>query len=378
MQFQETKAREIEMIEESRQRQGVNISSMQTYSCLQTIRNYIRSKRAVKREDVHHHHHHFYHHHHFHHHLYDCYAPASPLFLTPTETKPAFFAGQQEEPAGVPSITIENIDNENRNPDEGTTGNSTKKFLCPPEQFIPRRESEASLFAGAISIHTEASSSVHEKGIRTTSCVTLTVPGSLSGGGFAAAHASARATSSLPIIQVTPDDTFASAHASATASAALSADNFQSRPRSSSESCSKPKKSHDVDLIPSPSSLRHHQRRHSQPFGLQEIELSKNSPMNSRKWKDLQEIEMKKLEIQTNQLQKESSFVRKISIKRGKDEKHNSKSLGVNDDSIALLRDGGERTTQMASCDARQPTHLECHDNNNTEDVDEKKGNDND
>ena len=221
------------MIEESRQRQGVNISSMQTYSCLQTIRNYIRSKRSVKRENVHHHHHHVIHHHHFHHHLYDCYAPASPLFLTPTETKPAFFAGQQEEPASVPSITIEKVDNGNTSPDDGAKGMSTKTFLCPPEQFIPRKESEAALFAGAISIHTEASSSVHEKEILTTSSVTLTVPGSLSGGTFAAAHATARATSSLPIIKVTPDDTIASVHASASASAGLSADGFQPRPRSS-------------------------------------------------------------------------------------------------------------------------------------------------
>ncbi|XP_031551384.1 voltage-dependent T-type calcium channel subunit alpha-1G-like isoform X2 [Actinia tenebrosa] len=371
MQFQETKAREIELIEESRKRQGVNISSMQTYSCLQTVKNYIRSKRAVKKEDVHHHHHHFYHHHHFHHHLYDCYSPASPLFLTPTETKPAFFAGQQEEPARVPSITIESVDNENSN--EGTTGVSTKPFLLPPEQFIPRRESEASLFAGAISIHTEASSSVHDKEILTTSSVTLTVPGSHSAGTFAAAHATACATSSLPIIKVTEDDTLASAHASASATAALSADRFQSRPRSSSESCSKPKKRHDFDLIPSPSSARRYQRRHSQPFGEQEIELSKRSPMNSRKWLDLQEIEMKKLEIQTNQLQKESSFVRKISIKRGKDEKHNSKS----DDSIALLGDGGIATKQVMSSDAHQPKPLECHDNNNVEDVDEMKSIDN-
>ncbi|XP_048575597.1 voltage-dependent T-type calcium channel subunit alpha-1G isoform X2 [Nematostella vectensis] len=186
MQFQETKAREIELMEENRRRQRYR-SSRFSLSCLEKLRRTFCPGRCQgePKEHIHHHHHHIYHHHHFHHHLYDCYTPSSPgLALSSDEDK---FFGQdicQPDTLQIPEITI----------DEG----DRKAFLRPPEQLtLSRRESDTSVCSHSFSLHAEAKSSVSIDEILTTSSVTLTVPGSPSGF-IAAAHTSVRATTSLP------------------------------------------------------------------------------------------------------------------------------------------------------------------------------------
>ncbi|EDO35498.1 predicted protein [Nematostella vectensis] len=109
MQFQETKAREIELMEENRRRQRYR-SSRFSLSCLEKLRRTFCPGRCQgePKEHIHHHHHHIYHHHHFHHHLYDCYTPSSPgLALSSDEDK---FFGQdicQPDTLQIPEITID-------------------------------------------------------------------------------------------------------------------------------------------------------------------------------------------------------------------------------------------------------------------------------
>ena len=81
MQFQETKAREIELMEHSKKETGLDHPSS-LMSFVKFLRTLCKCASKDKEPQVHHHHHHFYHHHDFHHHLYNCFVPASPVMLS--------------------------------------------------------------------------------------------------------------------------------------------------------------------------------------------------------------------------------------------------------------------------------------------------------
>ena len=79
MQFQETKQRETEMMEENRRRAGLRHMRKERRGlcCLwKPLLDCFRKNRFVN-EHIHYHHHHVYHHH-LHHHLYNCFVPLTP------------------------------------------------------------------------------------------------------------------------------------------------------------------------------------------------------------------------------------------------------------------------------------------------------------
>lgn len=167
MQFQETKAREIELMENSKDESPLRSSKpLKTlFKLLGTVCNY----NSQEKEHVHHHHHHIYHHHHFHHHLYNCFVPPSP--------------GPNSFPsANVPKIEVQ---------EEGTLSSSPnfleepglfQDFLTPPDQ-PSRRGSKTSVCSHTLSIHAETSSavSIEEIVAQTKTSVKLSIPSPTTG-----------------------------------------------------------------------------------------------------------------------------------------------------------------------------------------------------
>ena len=167
MQFQETKAREIELMENSKDE-----SSLRSSKPLKTLFKLLRTFcncNSQEEEHVHHHHHHIYHHHHFHHHLYNCFVPSSP------------------DPNSFPSTHVPKIEVQ----EEGTLSSSPnvleepgllQDFLSPPEQ-PSRRSSKASVCSHTLSIHAETSSAVsmEELVAQTTTSVKLSIPSPTTG-----------------------------------------------------------------------------------------------------------------------------------------------------------------------------------------------------
>lgn len=167
MQFQETKAREIELMENSKDESPLRSSKpLKTlFKLLGTLCNY----NSQEKEHVHHHHHHIYHHHHFHHHLYNCFVPPSP--------------GSNSFPsANVPKIQVQ---------EEGTLSSSPnfleepglfQDFLTPPDQ-PSRRGSKTSVCSHTLSIHAETSSavSIEEIVAQTKTSVKLSIPSPTTG-----------------------------------------------------------------------------------------------------------------------------------------------------------------------------------------------------
>jgi len=167
MQFQETKAREIELMENSKDESPLRSSKpLKTlFKLLGTLCNY----NSQEKEHVHHHHHHIYHHHHFHHHLYNCFVPPSP--------------GPNSFPsANVPKIQVR---------EEGTLSSSPnfleepglfQDFLTPPDQ-PSRRGSKTSVCSHTLSIHAETSSavSIEEIVAQTKTSVKLSIPSPTTG-----------------------------------------------------------------------------------------------------------------------------------------------------------------------------------------------------
>ena len=180
MQFQETKAREIELIESTKGEAQPNSSEP-----LRAVMNFAENLCWCRTEDEpqvhHHHHHHFYHHHHFHHHMYNCYQPASPgIFHSTSTNEPSFVFPSSD----IPDIQVggdaamafpSNAEHCEINPD----------FLAPPDR-VSRRNSRTSICSHTLSIHSETSSEVSFQGIvaQNKSSVTLNVPSPKANGSF--------------------------------------------------------------------------------------------------------------------------------------------------------------------------------------------------
>lgn len=167
MQFQETKAREIELMENSKDESPLR-SSKPLKTLFKMLRAFCNCN-SREQEHVHHHHHHIYHHHHFHHHLYNCFAPTSP------------------DPNSLPSANVPKIEVQ----EEGALSSSPKfleesgsfhDFLTPPEQ-LSRRSSKTSVCSHTLSIHAETSSavSIDEIVAQTKTSVKLSIPSPTTG-----------------------------------------------------------------------------------------------------------------------------------------------------------------------------------------------------
>ena len=167
MQFQETKAREIELMENSKDESRLR-SSKPLKTFFKLLRTFCNCN-SQEEEHVHHHHHHIYHHHHFHHHLYNCFVPTSP------------------DPNSLPSANVPKI----KVHEEGALSSSPKfleepglfqDFLTPPEQ-TSRRSSQTSVCSHTLSIHAETSSavSVDEIVAQTKTSVKLSIPSPTTG-----------------------------------------------------------------------------------------------------------------------------------------------------------------------------------------------------
>ncbi|KAK2571693.1 Voltage-dependent T-type calcium channel subunit alpha-1G [Acropora cervicornis] len=178
--FQETKAREIELIESTKDEAQPN-SSEPLRAVIKFAKNLCSCRTEDEPQVHHHHHHHFYHHHHFHHHMYNCYQPASPgIFHSTPTNEPSFIFPSSDIPniqvggdaaMGFPS----NAEQCEINPD----------FLAPPDR-VSRRNSKTSICSHTLSIHSETSSEVSFQGIvaQSKSSVTLNVPSPTANGSF--------------------------------------------------------------------------------------------------------------------------------------------------------------------------------------------------
>ena len=190
MQFQETKAREIELIENSKDE-----TKLQSSKPLDTLIKFMKNLCNCNSKDaeprVHHHHHHFYHHHHFHHHLYNCFVPASPGIFSNAANGSAFFS-----PPDMPQIKVEGEDEMSFSSNEQEC-EPHRDCLVPPEQ-ASRRNSKSSVCSHTLSIHAEASSAVSIEEIVTQAktSVTLSIPSPTATAGFFAFASSNSANAS--------------------------------------------------------------------------------------------------------------------------------------------------------------------------------------
>ena len=177
MQFQETKAREIELMENSKDKTKLH-SSRPLDTVVKFMQKLCNCKPQGEQARVHHHHHHFYHHHHFHHHLYNCFVPASPGMLSNSAHDSAFFP-----PPDIPQIKVEKEGMSFSSNDEESAEH--QDFLAPAEQ-TPRRSSKTSVCSHTLSIHAETSSavSIDEILAQTKTRVTLNIPSPTAPAGF--------------------------------------------------------------------------------------------------------------------------------------------------------------------------------------------------
>lgn len=170
MQFQETKAREIELMENSKDESPLKLTKP-LRALFQLIRKFCNCKPSQEEEHVHHHHHHIYHHHHFHHHLYNCFVPPSPV--SDSTLSP---------PSEVPRIKIEKEGTLSSPPNTLEESGVLQDFLTPPEQ-TSRRSSKTSVCSHTLSIHAETSSavSIDEIVAQAKASVTLNIPSPTTG-----------------------------------------------------------------------------------------------------------------------------------------------------------------------------------------------------
>ena len=167
MQFQETKAREIELMENSKDESSLRSSKpwKTLFKMLGKFCNY----NFQEKEQVHHHHHHIYHHHHFHHHLYNCFVPPSP--------DPNSFPS-----ANVPKIEVQEEGSLSSSPNFLKETGLFQDFLSPAEQ-PSRRSSRTSVCSHTLSIHAETSSAVSIEEIvsQAKASVQLSIPSPTTG-----------------------------------------------------------------------------------------------------------------------------------------------------------------------------------------------------
>lgn len=178
MQFQETKAREIELIENCKDETKLP-SSRPLDTLIKFMKNLCNCKSQDAAPRVHHHHHHFYHHHHFHHHLYNCFVPASPGIFSNAANGSAFFSSPD-----MPQIKVEGEEEMSFSSHE-MESEPHQDCLALPEQ-ASRRNSKSSVCSHTLSIHAETSSAVSIEEIVTQAktSVTLSIPSPTATAGF--------------------------------------------------------------------------------------------------------------------------------------------------------------------------------------------------
>ena len=181
MQFQETKAREIELMEHSKKETGFHHPSS-LMSFVKFLQNLCKCASKDKEPQVHHHHHHFYHHHHFHHHLYNCFVPASPVMLSNVRNVSDLALSSE-----IPEIKVqEEGEQEVSFPPLSEEFNAYQKCLTSTHEQASRRSSRTSTCSHTLSIHAETASAVSFEDImaETKTSVTLNIPSPTATVGF--------------------------------------------------------------------------------------------------------------------------------------------------------------------------------------------------
>ena len=181
MQFQETKAREIELMEHSKKETGLlHPSSLMSF--VKFLRTLCKCASLEKEPQVHHHHHHFYHHHHFHHHLYNCFVPASPVMLSNVGN-----VSDLARSSEIPEIKVqEEGEQEVSFPPFSEEYDVYQKCLTSTHEQASRRSSRTSTCSHTLSIHAETASAVSFEDImaETKTSVTLNIPSPTATVGF--------------------------------------------------------------------------------------------------------------------------------------------------------------------------------------------------
>ena len=155
MQFQETKAREIELMEHSKKETGFHHPSS-LMSFVKFLQNLCKCASKDKEPQVHHHHHHFYHHHHFHHHLYNCFVPASPVMLSNVRN-----VSDLARSSEIPEIKVqEEGEQEVSFPPFSEEYDVYQKCLTSTHEQASRRSSRTSICSYTLSINAETASAV--------------------------------------------------------------------------------------------------------------------------------------------------------------------------------------------------------------------------
>lgn len=185
MQFQETKARELELMEHSKDETGPHHPSS-LMSFVKFLQNLCKCASQDKEPQVHHHHHHFYHHHHFHHHLYNCFVPASPVMLSNVRNVSDLARSsempeikvQQEGEQEVSLSEEYDVYQENKRYPLSEEYDVYQKCLTSTHEQASRRSSRTSTCSHTLSIHAETSSAVSLEDIvaETKTSVTLNIP----------------------------------------------------------------------------------------------------------------------------------------------------------------------------------------------------------
>ena len=177
MQFQETKAREIELMENSKDDDVHSSNPLTIFS--RFIHKLCNCTSQDKEPRVHHHHHHFYHHHHFHHHMYNCFVPSSPGMFSNVGNDSIFALSSD-----VPKIKIEGGDelSFSSSPDES----EVQQECLGKTERTSRRSSKTSVCSHTLSIHAETSSavSIEEIVAQANTSVTLNLPSPTTSVGF--------------------------------------------------------------------------------------------------------------------------------------------------------------------------------------------------
>ncbi|XP_074639691.1 voltage-dependent T-type calcium channel subunit alpha-1H-like isoform X1 [Acropora palmata] len=306
MQFQETKAREIELIESTKDEAQPN-SSEPLRAVIKFAKNLCWCRTEDEPQVHHHHHHHFYHHHHFHHHMYNCYQPASPgIFHSTPTNEPSFIFPSSDIPniqvggdaaMGFPS----NAEQCEINPD----------FLAPPDR-VSRRNSKTSICSHTLSIHSETSSEVSFQGIvaQSKSSVTLNVPSPTANGSFFAFASSNSAQAS----RKNSFNESSEVSSSVTVFADINPRSVGTGTAQDKETKSKryPKREHKPLTRPKEKDLLKH-RRLSQPAHLIEMNSSPQSPnVSSYSPSEMLDQSMSCIDFNQNERNRDQSEIEKV------------------------------------------------------------------
>ena len=157
MQFQETKQREMEMMEKNRRRKKGQRLEGKEYRGLsllwKSLRNCFRASQTVDKH-IHHHHHHIYHHY-LHHHLYNCFAPVTPEMSSNRVHEENVLTSEHRS---IPGINIEASNDNN----ELMQVIGTSPHLLRPSalQEMANTETRTGICPHSVSIHAEAASSL--------------------------------------------------------------------------------------------------------------------------------------------------------------------------------------------------------------------------